>query len=45
MANLQMQSETETVMPKEKRELEKEHLMKPKYLTKQKKGLTDKVIF
>lgn len=40
-----MQSETETIVPKEKRELEKEHLMKQKYLTKQKKELTGKVIF
>lgn len=40
-----MQSEAEMVMLEEKRELEKEHLMNQKYLTKQKKELTDMVIF
>ena len=45
MTNLPMQSETETIMPKGKRELEKEHLTKQEYLTKHKKELTVKVIF
>lgn len=45
MTNLPMQSEAEMVMLEEKRELEKEHLMNQKYLTKQKKELTDMVIF